>query len=185
MLKGKSFWLTALLMLVLSMFLVACSGDDEATDDGGTDTGSDSEQSDTEGEGDDDASSDLPEKPESLKVWVNDEEQQLDAYDEIFARFTDEYGIEVEVTPYSMLDQLDGIGLDGPSGQGPDLFFQPHDRMGDIHLQGVAAELEFTEEQQAQLSGYNQEAFNAFNYEAFNTVFQPLLKHMLYSTTKH
>ncbi|MGM0523615.1 MAG: extracellular solute-binding protein [Bacillota bacterium] len=161
MLKGKSFWLTALLMLVLSMFLVACGGDDEATDDGGTDTGSDSEQTNTE----DDTSSDLPEKPESLKVWVNDEEQQLNAYDEIFARFTDEHGIEVEVTPYSMLDQTEGLSLDGPSGQGPDLFFQPHDRMGDIHLQGLAAELEFTEEQQAKLEGYNQEALNAFNYE--------------------
>lgn len=148
MLKGKSFWLTALLMLVLSMFLVACGGDEEATD-GGTDADS----------------TDIPEKPESLKVWVNDEEQQLDAYDEIFARFTDEYGIEVEVTPYSMLDQTDGLSLDGPSGQGPDLFFQPHDRMGDIHLQGLAAELEFTEEQQEKLSGYNQEALNAFSYE--------------------
>ncbi|GEM02205.1 arabinogalactan oligomer / maltooligosaccharide transport system substrate-binding protein [Halolactibacillus halophilus] len=164
MLKGKSFWLTALLMLVLSMFLVACGGDDEATDDGGTDT--DSEQTDTEGEdAGDDSSSDLPEKPESLKVWVNDEEQQLNAYDEIFARFTDEHGIEIEVTPYSMLDQTEGLSLDGPSGQGPDLFFQPHDRMGDIHLQGLAAELEFTEEQQAKLEGYNQEALNAFNYE--------------------
>jgi len=165
MLKGKSFWLTALLMLVLSMFLVACGGDDEATDDGGTDTGSDSEQTDTEGEDTDDTASDLPEKPESLKVWVNDEEQQLNAYDEIFARFTDEYGIDVEVTPYSMLDQTEGLSLDGPSGQGPDLFFQPHDRMGDIHLQGLAAELEFTEEQQAKLEGYNQEALNAFNFE--------------------
>jgi len=165
MLKGKSFWLTALLMLVLSMFLVACGGDDEATDSG-TDTGSDSEQTDAEGEDtEDDTSSDLPEKPESLKVWVNDEEKQLDAYDEIFARFTDEYGIEVEVTPYNMLDQTEGLSLDGPSGQGPDLFFQPHDRMGDIHLQGLAAELEFTEEQQAKLEGYNQEALNAFNYE--------------------
>ncbi|WP_017470501.1 sugar ABC transporter substrate-binding protein [Amphibacillus jilinensis] len=157
MLKSKSFWFTAVLMLVLSVFLVACGGD--ATEE--TDAPADDTSEGTAETGDDD----IPAKPESLSMWVNDEEQQLDAYEEIAERFEAEYDIAVNITPYNMLDQLDGIGLDGPSGQGPDLFFQPHDRMGDIHLQGVAAELEFTEEQQERLAEYNEEAFQSFSYE--------------------
>lgn len=162
MFKSKSFWLTAVLMLVLSMFLVACGGDDTTEEDTGDDTNTEDTEDTNEDEGTD---SDVPEKPESLSIWVNDEEQQLDAYEEIAASFTEAHGIEVNITPYSMLDQLDGIGLDGPSGQGPDLFFQPHDRMGDIHLQGVALPLEFTADQEARLADYNQEALTSFNYE--------------------
>lgn len=154
--KSKSFWFIAVLMLVLSMFLVACGGDGSTNEtDGSSDDPASVDESDNE----------IPEKPESLSMWVNDEEQQLDAYEEIAGRFEEEYDIAVEIIPYSMLDQLDGIALDGPSGQGPDLFFQPHDRLGDVHLQGVAAELEFTPEQEARLADYNQDALNSFSYE--------------------
>ncbi|WP_440895017.1 sugar ABC transporter substrate-binding protein [Amphibacillus sp. Q70] len=155
--KSKSFWLIAVLMLVLSMFLVACGGDDGAEAPADDPTGE--ETNDEGGDGD------IPEKPESLSMWVNDEESQIDAYEEITARFEEEYDIAVELIPYSMLDQIDGMGLDGPSGQGPDLFFQPHDRMGDVHLQGLAAELEFTEEQEARLAEYNEEAVTSFSFE--------------------
>src|SRR5699024_12737989 len=47
----------------------------------------------------------------------------------------------------------------------PELCFQPHDRMGDVHVQGIAAELEFTEEQEARLAEYNEEAVTSFSYE--------------------
>lgn len=95
-------------------------------------------------------------------MWVNDEDRHLDAYEKITARFTEETGIEVEITPFSMLDQLDALSLDAPAGAGPDLFFQPNDRFGDIHLQGLAAELDLTDEQ---LEGYSEGAVEALNYE--------------------
>jgi arabinogalactan oligomer/maltooligosaccharide transport system substrate-binding protein len=161
MFKNKSFLVSIMLLLVMSMFLVAC-GDDEGTEAPVDDN--DEVTNDENGEEDTDEA-DLPEKPEQLTMWVNDEETQRDAYDEITARFTEEYGIDVNLVPYSMLDQTDGMSLDGPSGQGPDLFMQPHDRMGDIHLQGLAAELELTADQLDRLSAYNQEAVTSLSYD--------------------
>lgn len=107
----------------------------------------------------------IPEKPETLKVWVNNEDAQMEAYEEITKSFTDETGIAVELTPYDMLEQTEGMSLDGPSGQGADLFFQPHDRVGDVYHQGLAAELVFTTEQRDKLSHYNEDAVQSFNYE--------------------
>lgn len=164
MFKSKSFLLSVMFLLVMSVFLVACGGDttedaDSSTDDQNT------EDVAEDTNGDEEEDSDTPEKPESLSMWVNDEDSQLDAYEEITANFTAEYGIDVEIVPYNMLDQTDGMSLDGPSGQGADLFFQPHDRMGDIHLQGLAAELELTEDQLARLGDYNQEAVTSFSYD--------------------
>ncbi|UCZ52017.1 extracellular solute-binding protein [Bacillus shivajii] len=152
---------TLLMTIALSVALAACGGadDDAPADEVGTDDGAGEE---TTEESSDDG---VPEKPEELAMWVNDEESQLDAYEEIAQRFTDEYGIEVDIIPYSMLEQTEGMSLDGPAGQGPDLFFQPHDRMGDIHLQGLAAELELTEDQQARLAEYNEEAVTSFSYD--------------------
>ncbi|MDF0726976.1 extracellular solute-binding protein [Cytobacillus sp. S13-E01] len=77
-------------------------------------------------------------KPEKLTMWVNDEEKQKDAIAEMVKSFTEEYGIEVEMTPISMLDQVKNLALDAPAGKGPDVFFQPHDRIGDIVTQGLA-----------------------------------------------
>lgn len=162
-------------MLLLSTvgLLAACGNGDDGATDGTTDDATeetvdeagDDTGEDTTDAGDAAADEDAPEKPESLHMWVNNEDPQLDAYEEITARFEEEYDIQVDITPYEMLEQLDGMSLDGPAGQGPDLFFQPHDRMGDIYLQGLAAELEFTEDQQSRLDEYNEEAVQAFSYE--------------------
>ncbi|QOR67518.1 extracellular solute-binding protein [Cytobacillus suaedae] len=80
-------------------------------------------------------------KPEKLTMWVNDEEKQKAAITEMVKSFTEETGIQVEVTPISMLDQVKNLALDAPAGKGPDLFFQPHDRIGDIVTQGLAEPL--------------------------------------------
>ena len=167
----KNLLYKGLLLLSTVGVLAACgNGDDaDATDTG--DTGDSTEETETDETATDESSeetaadADAPEKPESLHMWVNNEDAQLEAYENITARFTEEYGIDVQITPYNMLEQLDGMSLDAPAGQGPDLFFQPHDRMGDIHLQGLAAELELTEDQQNRLSEYNEEAVNSFSFE--------------------
>ncbi|TVP89647.1 sugar ABC transporter substrate-binding protein [Alkalibacterium sp.] len=169
MLNSK-FWYKGLLLLSTAGLLAACgNGDNGDTDETATDEDTTEETvDDTNGDNGESAEGndeDTPEKPEVLTMWVNDEEVQLDAYTEITDRFTEEYDIEVEITPYEMLEQLDGMSLDGPAGQGPDLFFQPHDRMGDIHLQGLALDLDLTDDQLDRLGEYNEEAVLSFSYE--------------------
>ena len=165
MLNSK-FWYKGLLLLSTAGLLAACgNGDNGDTDDTGADEDTTEETVDENGESAEGTDEDAPEKPEVLTMWVNNEEAQLDAYEEITARFTEEYGIDVQITPYEMLEQLDGMSLDGPAGQGPDLFFQPHDRMGDIYLQGLAAELDLTDDQLERLGEYNEEAVQSFSFE--------------------
>ncbi|RDI47804.1 sugar ABC transporter substrate-binding protein [Falsibacillus pallidus] len=77
-------------------------------------------------------------KPDKLVVWVNNEDKQKQALQDIFAKYTEKTGIKVEAVPMDMLDQVKTLALDGPAGKGPDLFFQPHDRIGSIVLQGLA-----------------------------------------------
>src|SRR5690606_36406211 len=81
-------------------------------------------------------------KPDKLVVWVNDEESQKVALREIFDKYEEETGITVEQVEMNMLDQIEALALDGPAGKGPDLFFQPHDRIGNIVLQGLADPVE-------------------------------------------
>lgn len=159
---NRKFLYKGMLLLSTIGILAACGNGDEETPEDGTD---DTTEEVVDGSDDTATDTDAPEKPESLHMWVNNEDPQLDAYEEITARFTEEYDIDVTITPYEMLEQLDGMSLDGPAGQGPDLFFQPHDRMGDIHLQGLAAELELTEDQLSRLGEYNEEAVNAFSFD--------------------
>ncbi|WP_163538781.1 extracellular solute-binding protein [Gracilibacillus sp. YIM 98692] len=140
----KKSILSMIFSAMLFVTLAACGPDRET----------EQTENNAEGEG--------SEKPETLTVWVNDDESQIDAYEEITARYTEETGIEVELVSFSMLDQTEAISLDGPSGNGPDLFYQPHDRLGDIYLQGLAASLELTDEQ---LEGYTEGALEAFTYE--------------------
>ncbi|WP_035346463.1 extracellular solute-binding protein [Alkalihalobacillus hemicellulosilyticus] len=150
----KNKWLMMIAVVVMIALLAACGPDrDEeptpAPEDSGEETTGNGEEA-------------TADKPELLKMWVNDEESQLDAYEEITARYEEETGIAVEIIPFSMLEQIDALSLDGPSGTGPDLFFQPHDRLGEVYLQGLAAELELTAEQ---LDGYTEGAIDAFSYE--------------------
>ena len=151
----KSTLLMMMLVLVFSLALAACGPQRDA------------EPEPTPGEtGDevtDETAVDEP-KPESLTMWVNDEETQLQAYEDIAADYEAERGIAVNIVPMSMLDQLDALSLDGPAGIGPDLFIHPHDRVGAIYLQGLAAELDLTADQ---LAGYQEGALEALSYEGF------------------
>ena len=105
---------------------------------------------------------DEPEKPESLTVWL-DGDVQFEVYPEIFARFTEETGIEVEVSEIAMNDQLDQMSLDAPAGNGPDIFQQPHDMIGSAYLQGLAKEI--NPEDVVDLDLFNENAIDAFTYD--------------------
>lgn len=148
----KSLWLFFVMVLALSALLVACGPDrssEETADQGGGD-----------GEPATDEAVEEP-KPDQLTMWV-DGDAHLEAYEVITERYTEETGITVNLVPFAQLDQVEALSLDGPAGRGPDLFFQPHDRVGDVWLQGLVAELELTEEQ---LQGYQEGALEALSFE--------------------
>lgn len=115
-------WIGLFTMLFITVgLLVACGPDDQAS----------SENVDENDNGE------MPEKPEKLKLWVNAEDKQGQAVEEITDKYTDETGIEVELTPVDMLDQIEKLDVEGPAGNGPDIIFQPHDRIGDLVTRGL------------------------------------------------
>ncbi|TFD99269.1 sugar ABC transporter substrate-binding protein [Jeotgalibacillus salarius] len=137
------------MVLMLIGVLAACAPDREEESGGSTDDngGGDSEEA--------------ADQPESLSVWVNDSEEQKAVLDTLFAKYTEETGIEIEVTPMNMLDQVESLNLDGPAGNGPDLFFQPHDRIGNIVLQGLASPIDLGEAE----GTYSETAIDAVTYD--------------------
>lgn len=113
--------LLILFMLMLAMFLVACGSneDDVTQDDNGGDTDTETDEE--------------VELPEELLIWATTDE--ADVIESIVSGYTDETGIPVRVVPFAMDEQEEGISLDGPSGNGPDLFFQPG--IGSLSLRGL------------------------------------------------
>ncbi len=151
--KNKTLW-GLVLMMSLALFLAACApereGAEEATNNGG-------EEGNTETEGSEEA-----EKPEKLVVWVNDEDIAEDVATQMFDKYTEETGIEIEYKRVAIPDQVQELALAGPTGDGPDLFFQPQDSLGDIVAQGLAVPIEYTDEEKGQFTDV---AMEAFTYE--------------------
>lgn len=148
MLKKRSL-LILVLMLTLSLFVSACGPKRSVDETQGGNNGSESNEEVK------------VEKPEKLVVWANDEEKQFEAVKDNAMKFTEQTGIEVEVLSLSMLDQIKNLALDGPAGKGPDVFFQPHDRIGDIVLQGLASPVDLGDSK----SEYTETAVDAVTYD--------------------
>ncbi|WP_156289343.1 sugar ABC transporter substrate-binding protein [Oceanobacillus salinisoli] len=148
--KKKFSFLLLTAILALFMLLAACAPDrEENTTDSGNDDATNEE-------------TDTSEKPEELTIWVNDVEEQLAAIEKIAADYEEQEGIKVNVVAKSMLDQLQELSLAGPEGNGPDLFFQPHDQIGNIVAQGLIEPLNISDEE---LSGYSDAAVAAVTYQ--------------------
>lgn len=104
----------------------------------------------------------MPEKPDELVVWVNDEEEALEAARAMFDKYSEETGIDISLEAVPMPDQVQRLSLAGPAGDGPDLFFQPQDRLGDVVAQGLAEPLRLSD---VELNEYSEAAIDAFTYE--------------------
>ncbi|SER90965.1 arabinogalactan oligomer / maltooligosaccharide transport system substrate-binding protein [Gracilibacillus ureilyticus] len=152
MIKSKTLW-GLLLIVLFVLMLAACAPDREGVKQTAQDSG---------GESPGDQGSEETEKPEQLKVWVNDEEEAIAAAEEMFSAYKEETGIEVVYEKVPMPDQLQKLSLAGPTGDGPDLFFQPQDRLGDVVAQGLAVPMEYNAEE---LNGFSEVAIDAFTYE--------------------
>jgi len=132
-------WLGIIFAMLLLVGIVSACGPDEAQESEGN---QDVEENENTGnnsgeEAEEAAESDMPEKPEKLVLWVNDEEVQIAALETMTENYKNETDIEVELIPVDMLDQVEKLDLEGPAGNGPDIIFQPHDRIGDLVLRGL------------------------------------------------
>lgn len=143
-------WLGTLFALLLFVGILGACGPDDAN-----------EGSPANNDGNDQQETEMPEKPEKLKLWVNAEEKQEDAVKEITENYTEETGIEVEMVPVDMLDQVEKLDVEGPAGNGPDIIFQPHDRIGDLVLRGLVDPVNFGEIE----SEYTDTALEAVQYD--------------------
>lgn len=107
------------------------------------------------------ADGEMPEKPEKLKLWVNAEEKQEEAVKQITEKYTEETGIEIEMVPVDMLEQVEKLDVEGPAGNGPDIIFQPHDRIGDLVLRGLVDPVDLGDAE----SDYTDTALEAVTYD--------------------
>ncbi|MFC5468899.1 extracellular solute-binding protein [Cohnella suwonensis] len=101
-------------------------------------------------------------KPERLLVWSNDDANQLKVAEEIAKKYTEQTGIQVDVEPVSGGEQVQKLALAAPSGKGPDLFYQPQDRLGDLVAQGLAEPIQISEDA---IQGYSEAAVEAVRYD--------------------
>lgn len=101
-------------------------------------------------------------KPDKLILWSNDDAKHLQAVEQLAGKFSAETGVQVEVVPVSGSEQVQKLSLAAPAGNGPDLFYQPQDRLGDLALQGLAEPVELSPEEQAE---YSEAALDAVQYE--------------------
>ncbi|MDF1507960.1 extracellular solute-binding protein [Robertmurraya sp. DFI.2.37] len=133
--KKKLFILIALLF---TLSLTACGPDRDVSSDADSEEGG--------------------EKPEKLLVWAPND--QASAVQEISQEFTNETGIEVEVLPFAMDEQEEAMSLDGPSGNGPDLFFQPG--IGSLSIKGLVQPMNVEDKV---LETYSEGSVDALSYE--------------------
>lgn len=147
------------ILCLLVFALVACAPDRSGLSDGAGGNNGNGDRQQEQPSGKDDAAED---KPDKLIVWSNDDAKHVAAVEHLAAMFTEETGIPVEVVPVTGSEQVQKLALAAPAGNGPDLFYQPQDRLGDIVVQGLAEPLSLTEQELAQ---YSEAAINAVQYE--------------------
>ncbi|KAB2331340.1 extracellular solute-binding protein [Bacillus mesophilum] len=134
----------ALISILLILFLAACGPDRTNTSE--------------DQEGDQNENNTEAENPESLLIWAPVD--QAPDIEEIAAGYTEETGINVEVLPFAMDEQEEAMSLDGPSGNGPDLFFQPG--IGSLSVKGLVQPMTVDQEV---LDTYSEGSVEALSYE--------------------
>ncbi|GIP17869.1 extracellular solute-binding protein [Paenibacillus montaniterrae] len=107
-----------------------------------------------------DETANQPEKPAELKIWADDNAEKLAALETITKRYTEQTGIAVKITPIAMNDQIQALSLDGPAGNGPDLFYQPG--IGSLSVQGLVQPIEISDEVRA---NFTEDTLGALSYD--------------------
>lgn len=155
--KKTLMWM---MTVVVAIALTACAPDREVPGSNNAGSGENSNgTANKEGQNQGNTETD---KPDKLVVWSNDDPNQLAAVEQLAQGYTQATGITVEIVPVSGSEQVQKLALAAPAGNGPDLFYQPQDRLGDIVVQGLADPVALSEQEQAQ---YSEAALNAVQYE--------------------
>lgn len=102
--------------------------------------------------------SELPPKPKELTIWASRDK----VAQEVVKSFEEQTGIKVNVVKKDMFEQKDQLALDGPAGLGPDIFYQPHDGLGQEVLEGLVQPIELDE---VFMSQFLPKAIDAFKYD--------------------
>lgn len=159
----KKKWFLSLVVLMFVLVVSACAPDREEAPNTNNDNQSTEQNNSENNDGaNESGEASMPEKPDKLLVWINDEDIAEDVSLEIFEKYTNETGIEIEFERIALPDQIQELSLAGPTGDGPDLFFQPQDRLGDVVAQGLGLPFTYTDEE---LAGFSDAAIDAFTFE--------------------
>lgn len=65
----------------------------------------------------------------------------IDYINSIKSKFEEENGVKITVKEEGMIDTLDKLATDGPTGAAPDVFIAPYDRVGGLGTEGQLAEV--------------------------------------------
>lgn len=65
----------------------------------------------------------------------------IDYINSIKGKFEEENGVKITVKEEGMIDTLDKLATDGPTGAAPDVFIAPYDRVGGLGTEGQLAEV--------------------------------------------
>ncbi|MFC6332861.1 extracellular solute-binding protein [Paenibacillus septentrionalis] len=158
--RTKRMLALVMTMILVTAMLAACGpdrGNSGNTNQGSNQPTNNNPTSTPEGS---DETSNLPEKPAELKVWADDTADKLAALETITNKYTEQTGIPVKITPIAMNDQIQALSLDGPAGNGPDLFYQPG--IGSLSVQGLVQPMEISDEVRAD---FTEDALGALSYD--------------------
>ncbi|WP_226669738.1 extracellular solute-binding protein [Metabacillus litoralis] len=141
-------YLTIFMVFILALSVLAACGPKDV------------EETSSENDGNEKATEETT-KPEKLVVWEDKDKSPW--LKEVAQKFTEEHGIEVEITEVLMAsDMREQLRLDGPAGTGPDVLTLPHDQIGELAVQGHLAELTVD---QAVVDRFSESSISAQTYD--------------------
>lgn len=88
------------------------------------------------------SSSSKTEESKSDNLVVSVDTGYVEYINKVKESFEKETGIKVEVKEEGMIDTLDKLATDGPTGAAPDVFLAPYDRVGGLGSEGQISEVE-------------------------------------------
>jgi arabinogalactan oligomer/maltooligosaccharide transport system substrate-binding protein len=88
------------------------------------------------------SSAEKPKEGASDKLVVSVDTGYVKYINDIKADFEKESGVTLEIKEEGMIDTLDKLSTDGPTGAAPDVFMAPYDRVGGLGTEGQIAEVE-------------------------------------------
>jgi len=151
---------------VAALVLAACGDDTEDVVDDPVDEVEETEEEEVEEEVEEEAEEEEEAAPvradADLVIWADDTRR---AVVEPFAEaFGEEQGITVAVQEVAFDQIRDNVSVQGPAGQGPDIFVGAHDWLGELVENGVVAPLDLG----AAADDFLEVATQAFAYDGTN-----------------